>query len=246
MEVIKVGGEVLDRVEDLARIIDDTIVVHGGGPKVSDVMERMGLEPRFVRGLRVTDRRTLEVVIMVLAGLVNKRLVAELRSEGVNALGLSGIDGGLLIAEKRLEVVDGEEVDLGYVGDVKRVNSELLESLLNVGYVPVIAPLGVGEDGTVYNVNADTAAGAIAGAVRADRLVLLTDVPGVMGDLSDPETLIERVHPEDIEKLEEDGIVTGGMVPKLEAAKMAVEAGCREAVITNLDGLLEGKGTIVR
>ncbi|WP_456482357.1 acetylglutamate kinase [Methanopyrus sp.] len=246
MEVIKVGGEVLDRISDLARVVDDdSILVHGGGPEVSDVMERMGLEPKFVRGLRVTDGETLRVVMMVLAGLVNKRLVAGLRSEGINALGLSGVDGGLLVVEKVSEV-NGESVDLGYVGEVKRVNAELLGSLLDGGYVPVVAPLGVGEDGTVYNVNADTAAGAIAGAVRADRLVLLTDVPGVLEDLNDPDTVIERVHPEEVEELERKGIITGGMVPKLEAAKTAVESGCREAVITNLEGLLEGKGTIVR
>ncbi|MEO2240584.1 MAG: acetylglutamate kinase [Euryarchaeota archaeon] len=247
VEVIKVGGEVLDRVDRLAEALpDEAVIVHGGGPEISRTMEELGLEPRFVKGLRVTDGETLRVVIMVLAGHVNKRLVAGLRAHGVDAVGLSGVDGGLLLAEKRVERVDGEEVDLGYVGDVKGVNVDLLRALLRDGRVPVIAPLGVDERGTIYNVNADTAAGAIAAEAGADRLVLLTDVPGVLEDVDDPDSVIERLTPEEARRLRREGVIRGGMIPKVEAAVRAVESGCREAVVTNLSGLLSGEGTVIR
>ncbi len=247
MEVIKVGGEVLDRVDRLAEALrDETILVHGGGPEVSRVMEELGLEPKFVRGLRVTDEETLRVVTMVLAGSINKRLVAGLRAHGIDAVGLSGVDGGLLLAEKRVERVDGEEVDLGYVGDVKAVNVRLLRSLLEDGRVPVVAPLGVDERGTIYNINADTAAGAIAAEAEADRLVLLTDVPGVLEDVDDPNSVIDRLTPEEARDLQREGVIKGGMIPKVEAALRAVEGGCREAIVTNLSGLLNGEGTVIR
>jgi len=247
--VIKLGGNVLEKVDELAgaiRDVGDVVVVHGGGPVISEVMERMGLEPRFVKGLRVTDENTLEVVLMTLAGLVNKRLVAGLIGAGIKAVGISGADGPILVVEKRTEVVDGEEVDLGLVGDPVEVRIDPLVSLLDSGYVPVLAPLGVDREGTLYNVNADTAAGAVASALDADEVVFVTDVPGVLEDVDDPSSVIDEITVDDFEKLVEEGVVKGGMIPKVEAAIRAVEMGCVRARITNLDGLREGKGTVVR
>ncbi len=249
MIVIKVGGEVLDAVDALAETVqelDRVVLVHGGGPVVSEVMDRMGLEPRFVRGLRVTDEETLKVVLMTLGGLVNKELVAGLIKHGVKAVGISGVDGPVLVVEKKEEEVDGEKVDLGFVGEPVEVKVDLLTNLVEGGYVPVVAPLGISREGDVYNVNADTAAGAIAAALGAEEVVFITDVPGVLKDVDDPTTVMSEITVDEVEELVEEGVVSGGMIPKVEAAVRAVEMGCGRARITNLEGLAEGTGTVVK
>ena len=227
------------------------IVVHGGGPQINDMLKRLNIKSEFIDGLRVTDGATMEVVEMVLAGSINKHIVGAIQAAGGNAVGLSGRDAGLMLAKKQLMHKDGKTIDLGFVGDPEAVNAQALKTLAAGGLVPVIAPIGYGEDGQTYNINADTAAGAIAAAVGASRLLLLTDVAGVLDKSS---KLIENLTVEQTRALMSDGTISGGMIPKLETCIEAVEKGVDAAVI--LDGrvphslLLEiftphGVGTLV-
>jgi len=227
------------------------IVVHGGGPQINDMLKRLNIKSEFIDGLRVTDTATMEVVEMVLAGSINKHIVGAIQAVGGAAVGLSGRDAGLLLAKKQLMQKDGKAVDLGFVGDPEMVNPQVLKTLAAGGLVPVIAPVGYGEDGKTYNINADTAAGAIAAAVGASRLLLLTDVAGVLDKSS---KLIENLTVAETRALMSDGTISGGMIPKLETCIEAVEQGVDAAVI--LDGrvphslLLEiftphGVGTLV-
>ena len=243
-QVIKVGGNELDDpafVEGLVRAVkglsEPPLLVHGGGKEIRSLQERLGLEPQYVDGLRVTDLESLAVVQMVLAGRVNKRLVAALTAQGVDAFGMSGVDRGAVKAEK-LEHPSG---DLGWVGRVVAVRSEVFTRLLDDGITPVLSPICWGPDGSMFNVNADHVALAVAGALAAASLVFVSNVPGVLVN----DQLIEHATPAQAEDLIADGVIFGGMVPKVRSALEAVAGGVTAVRITNLQGLTQGTGTIV-
>nr|WP_077395267.1 acetylglutamate kinase [Bombella intestini] len=233
------------------------IVVHGGGPQINSMMKRLGVESRFIDGLRVTDREMIDVIEMVLSGTVNKQVADLISHAGALAVGISGRDGRLIQASRlvhyhRTDENENEAVDLGFVGKPERVDPRVLYALLGAGLIPVVAPLGAGEEGEIYNINADTAAGAVAGAVRASRLLMLTDVPGVLDENGQR---IEELTAEEARRLIREGHITGGMIPKVETCLKAVQAGAKAAVI--LDGrvphtcLLElftkaGQGTLIK
>lgn len=240
--VVKYGGAAMvdDRLK--AQVMQDIVLlrtvgikpvlVHGGGKEVSEVMQRMGLQPRFAGGLRVTDAETMEIVEMVLAGTTNKGIVSLIHRVGGKAVGLSGKDGNLLVATKLTP--DGK--DIGYVGEVEQVNPEVIEVLSGAGYIPVISSVAIGDDGHSYNVNADHAAGAIAGALKAEKLIVLTDVPGVLANRNDPSSLISEMNIAEAEELLRNGKAESGMVPKLEACISALRDGVQRAHI--IDGRL--------
>ncbi len=207
------------------------IVVHGGGPQIGEMLKRLSIQSSFVDGLRVTDAATMEVVEMVLAGSINKQVVSAINAAGGHAVGLSGKDDNLLMAKPATLVKDGKPVDLGLVGEPDRVNPRILKSLEDAGIIPVIAPVGFGPDGQTYNINADTAAGAIAVAIDAARLLMLTDVPGVLDKSG---KMIPQLTTGEVRALTADGTISGGMIPKLETCLMAVEGGVEAAVV--LDG----------
>jgi acetylglutamate kinase len=203
------------------------VIVHGGGPDISRYSDRLGLEVRFVQGLRVTDAPTMELVKMVLVGKINKEIVAQLHLAGAPAVGLAGDDGGLIEAEKA-ESADG---DLGFVGRVARIDPWVLEELHR--FVPVVASVGVGEDGQSYNINADTVAGRLAGALRARKAIFLTDVKGIMRDVGDPSSLISECRMGDLRALMDSGAVGQGMIPKLEAVGDALDSGVGAAHVVD-------------
>jgi acetylglutamate kinase len=205
------------------------IVVHGGGPEISDAMHKMGKEPQFVGGLRVTDAETMEIVEMVLAGKTNKGIVAHLNQQGAMAVGLSGKDGNLIVAEK--ETTKG---DIGFVGRVTQINPALLHTLAAAGYIPVISTVAVGTGGESYNVNADTVAGELAAALGAVRLVMMTDVEGIYQDFADKDSLIKEMSAKDARQLITDGHVDRGMIPKVDACILAINGGVEKATI--IDG----------
>jgi len=234
------------------------VVVHGGGPQIGEMLNKLGVKTEFVDGLRVTDKSTAEVAEMVLSGAINKQLVGWIAGAGGKALGVSGKDGNLVTARKLERTVRDPDsnieraLDLGFVGEPAQVDTTILDTAVSAGMIPIIAPIAAGEDGHTYNINADTMAGAIAGALGAARLFLLTDVAGVLDKQG---TLLTDVDPARIAELQQDGTISGGMIPKLETCVAAVEAGCEAAVV--LDGrvphamLLEffterGAGTLIR
>lgn len=202
------------------------VVVHGGGKEISNLLSRLGIESQFVNGFRVTDGETMNVVEMVLGGSINKRIVATFQKHGISAVGLTGVDGGLLKVRQKNE-------ELGRVGEVTEVNAYLLEQLLDSGVVPVLAPIGIDEQGVRYNINADSAAGAIAGALQAEKLVLLTDVPGIMLDTTTGKRVLNQITPGGIQHLLKEGQITGGMVPKVQACLQALDAGAKHVHILN-------------
>ncbi len=239
--VIKYGGNAMVDAE-LARIFARDIVllrqvgilpivVHGGGPQIGDMLKRLNIESRFVDGLRVTDEAAIEIVEMILSGTINKRIVSALNEAGGHAAGISGKDDNLLSAKPAKLIKDGQSINLGLVGEPDKVNPNIIAHMEKGGLIPVIAPVGFGPGGKTYNINADTAAGAIAGAVGAARLLLLTDVPGVLDKSGQ---LIPDMTASQARALAADGTISGGMIPKLETCLMAVERGVEAAVI--LDG----------
>ena len=245
--VVKYGGHAMgdpelarDFAEDvvlLKAVGINPVVVHGGGPQIGAMLKKLGVESKFVDGLRVTDKATAEVAEMVLSGAINKELVSWIAGAGGKALGISGKDGGLVTATKVQRTTKDPEsnieqaVDLGFVGEPTSVDVTLIETASAAGMIPVIAPIAPGADGETYNINADTMAGAIAAALGAARLFLLTDVAGV---LDKDKNLLTDLTPADIAALQADGTISGGMIPKLETCIHAVEAGCEAAVV--LDG----------
>ncbi|HEY0269425.1 MAG TPA: acetylglutamate kinase [Sphingomonas sp.] len=266
--VIKYGGHAMGDPELARSFADDVvllkavginpIVVHGGGPQIGSMLKRLGVESRFVDGLRVTDAETAQIAEMVLAGSINKEIVGWIGAAGGRAVGICGKDAGLVTAEKvaraEADKLQGIErhVDLGFVGEPKHVDRAILDQLVAAGIIPVIAPIAAGADGHTYNINADTMAGAIAAAVGAARLFMLTDIAGVMDK---QRNLLSDLTPADIAALREDGTISGGMIPKIETCVSAIRGGVDAAVI--LDGrirhamLLEiftrkGAGTLVR
>jgi acetylglutamate kinase len=213
-----------------------TAIVHGGGPKISAMMEKMGKKPKFVQGQRVTDEETMDIVEMVLGGLVNKEIVSLINNHGGKAVGLSGKDGGLIKAKKKLiknsDRTGLEEIiDLGLVGEVTNIDPQILISLKNEGFIPVVSPVGVGPKGETLNINADYVAAAVAAALKAEKLILLTDVPGI---LDKNEKIISTLKKTQIKKLIENGTITGGMLPKVQACLKALEGGVAKTHI--IDG----------
>ncbi len=244
--VIKYGGaaQVKDELKDsfakdivmLNFIGIRTAIVHGGGPKISAMMERMGKKPKFVQGQRVTDKETMDIVEMVLGGLVNKEIVSLINSHGGKAVGLSGKDGELIKAKKKLikktaETGADEIIDIGLVGEVTNIDPHIIVSLEREGFIPVISPVGVGPNGETLNINADYVASSIASAIQAEKLILLTDVPGIIGR---NDKIISTLRKQQIKKLINNGTITGGMLPKVQSCVKAIEGGVSKTHI--IDG----------
>ena len=266
--VIKYGGNAMAENELVESFCNDIVflkqsglkpvIVHGGGPQIGSMLERLGIKTKFEAGMRITDENTLEVVEMVLAGKINKDIASKINSAGGKAVGVSGKDSSMIIAEKLTKQKNLDEsniekiIDLGFVGVPKKINNEIIETLITDDFIPVIAPLGVGEDGKTYNINADTVAGAIASSLKSKRLLILTDVKGV---LDSDQNLIKEADEEKIAKMIDTGEVSGGMIPKINTCLDSVRDGVDAAVI--VDGrvkhavLLElftdhGAGTLIR
>ncbi len=255
--VIKYGGNAMINEELKQQVMEDiallwligvkVVLIHGGGPEISETMKRLGKKSKFVNGLRVTDRETVDIVQMVLAGKVNKTLVNLLQMKGGHAVGLSGIDGGILEATMKDEA-------LGYVGEVTKIRTQPITDLLEKGYIPVISTIASDRQGNTYNINGDTAAASIAGALGAERLIMMTDIAGLLRDKDDPSTLIPAVTVSEAKQLFEEGVISGGMIPKVDCCIEAIEKGVRHVVI--MDGRVphsilmelltdEGAGTMV-
>ncbi|MBR6219729.1 MAG: acetylglutamate kinase [Clostridia bacterium] len=256
--VVKYGGNAMVNEQLKQQVMEDVVLlwligvkvvlVHGGGPEISQIMGKLGKEAVFVDGLRVTDRETVDIVQMVLAGKINKTLVNLLEMHGSQAMGISGMDGRLIEAEMRDE-------RLGFVGEVTKVNIAPVTDLLEKGYIPVISTLGCDRQGNAYNINGDTAAAHVAGALGAERLIMLSDIPGLLRDKDDPSTLIPELTITEAHALREQGVISGGMIPKVECCIQAIRQGVKKVII--MDGRVphsilmelltdEGAGTMVR
>lgn len=235
--VVKYGGNamtndklkhaVMEDIVMLSTVGIKVVLVHGGGPEINDMLKRVGKESKFVNGLRYTDEETVDIVQMVLAGKVNKDLVSMLESHGGTAIGLCGLDGNLIEAEQL-------DPDLGLVGEITEVDPKIIQNALDNGYIPVISTIGRGKDGTVYNINADTAAARIAAEMGAPSLILLTDIKGLLEDKDDENTIIRTVGVSEVPFLKKQGIITGGMIPKIDCCVEAVRRGVKQANI--IDG----------
>ena len=235
--VIKYGGSAMVNEEIKDSVMRDivllnligvkVVLVHGGGPEITEMLQRVGKESKFVNGLRVTDAETVEIVQMVLAGKVNKSLVNLIQNKGGKAIGLSGMDGHLIEAKVR-------DPELGFVGEITKVNVQPLLDMLDKGYIPVVSTLGCDNDGNVYNINADTAAARIAGALHAECLISMTDICGILRDKDDPGTLIPEIGVNEAPELVRQGVINGGMIPKVECCINAIEWGVQKVFI--LDG----------
>lgn len=255
--VVKYGGnamideglkqQVMEDIVLLWLIGVKVVLVHGGGPEINDLMTRLGKKAEFVDGLRVTDKETVDIVQMVLAGKVNKTLVNLLETKGGKAMGISGMDGQLIVA-------DFKDERLGYVGEIKKINIEPVTDLLEKGYIPVISTVGCDMSGNTYNINGDTAAAHVAGALGAERLIMMTDIAGILRDKDDPSTLIPEVSVAEAAELRKEGVISGGMIPKVECCIEAINHGVENVII--MDGRVphsilmelltdEGAGTMV-
>lgn len=248
--VIKYGGNAMINDDLKDKVMQDValmkfvgirvVIVHGGGPEITQFLKKVGKESSFVSGLRVTDEETVEIAEMVLDGKINSEIVTLLNRRGLRAVGLSGKDAGLIQAEKKLATVyeDGEKtkVDIGYVGKAKHIDITIVEDLLNQNYVPVIAPIGVGENGESYNINADYVAADIAGALKAEKLLLLTDTEGVYKDFDDKSTFISTLRADEARQMIKEGVIAGGMIPKVEACLRSIVGGTKKTHI--IDGRL--------
>lgn len=255
--VIKYGGNAMINESLKKQVMEDivllwligvkVVLVHGGGPEINDLMNKLGKKAEFVDGLRVTDKETVDIVSMVLAGKVNKSLVNLLQVQGGNVMGVSGIDGKLIEAKVKND-------KLGYVGEITKVNIEPVEGILEYGYIPVISTVACDKKGNTYNINGDTAAAFIAGALKAERLIMMTDIAGVLMDKDDPSTLIPELTVTQAQKLKEEGVIAGGMIPKVDCCVEAIKMGVEN--VTIMDGRIphsilmelltaEGAGTMV-
>ena len=256
--VVKYGGNAMVNEQLKQQVMEDVVLlwligvkvvlVHGGGPEISQTMKALGKEAVFVDGLRVTDRETVDIVQMVLAGKINKTLVNLLEMKGGQAMGISGMDGRLIEAEIKDE-------RLGYVGEITHINIKPVTDLLEKGYIPVISTLGCDREGNAYNINGDTAAARVAGALEAERLIMLSDIPGLLWDKDDPSTLIPEVSVIEAARLRQEGVISGGMIPKMECCVEAIRRGVKKVII--MDGRVphsilmelltdEGAGTMVK
>ena len=241
--VIKYGGSAMTDISFKEKVIEDIalmkyvgmkpVIVHGGGPSINRVLDQMGIESNFVNGMRVTNQETMDTVEMVLSGNVNKSIVSLLGSHEIKTIGISGKDGKLFTAEK----LKTESIDLGHVGYISKIDTSLLEVLLNNNYTPVIAPIASDLNGKTYNINADMAASAVASALKAQKLIYISDIPGILLDVSDESTLIHKANIKEIENYKSVGIISGGMIPKVDYALEAVEKGVSSVHI--LDGRVE-------
>ena len=255
--VIKYGGNAMINETLKQQVMEDiallwligvkVVLVHGGGPEISQTMEKFGKEAKFVNGLRVTDKETVDIVQMVLAGKINKTLVNLIQMKGGHAMGLSGIDGGIIEATMKDEA-------LGYVGKITKIRPQPIEALLEKNYIPVISTVASDHQGNTYNINGDTAAARIAGALHAERLIMMTDIAGILMDKDDPSTLIPHITVAEARKLYDSGVISGGMIPKVDCCIDAIEHGVENVVI--MDGRIphsilmelltdEGAGTMV-
>lgn len=255
--VVKYGGNAMINQQLKEQVMEDivllwligvkVVLVHGGGPEISDTMSKLGKKAEFVNGLRVTDKETVDIVQMVLAGKVNKTLVNMLEMKGGKAMGISGIDGRLIEAEFKDE-------RLGYVGNITDINIQPVTDLLEKGYIPVVSTVACDENGNIYNINGDTAAARIAGALEAERLIMMTDIAGILRDKDDPSTLIPKITVEEARSLYEQNVISGGMIPKVDCCIDALSHGVNNVVI--MDGRIphsilmelltdEGAGTMV-
>ena len=256
--VVKYGGNAMVNEQLKQQVMEDVVLlwligvkvvlVHGGGPEISQTMAALGKEAVFVDGLRVTDRETVDIVQMVLAGKINKTLVNLLEMKGGQAMGISGMDGRLIEAELKDE-------RLGFVGEITHINIKPVTDLLEKGYIPVISTLGCDREGNAYNINGDTAAARVAGALGAERLIMLSDIPGLLRDKDDPTTLIPELSVMEAARLRQEGVISGGMIPKMECCVEAIRRGVRKVII--MDGRVphsilmelltdEGAGTMVK
>ena len=255
--VVKYGGNAMINEQLKQQVMEDivllwligvkVVLVHGGGPEISETMEKLGKKAQFVDGLRVTDKETVDIVQMVLAGKVNKSLVNLLQTKGGHAVGLSGIDGGIIEAKIKNEA-------LGFVGQITKIRTQPITDLLEKNYIPVISTVASDRQGNVYNINGDTAAAYIAGALGAERLIMMTDIAGILTDKDDPSTLIPHITIEEARKLYDSGVISGGMIPKVDCCIEALEKGVNNVII--MDGRIphsilmelltdEGAGTMV-
>ena len=255
--VVKYGGNAMINESIKQQVMEDIVLlwligvkivlVHGGGPEINEIMAKLGKRPEFVDGLRVTDKETVDIVQMVLAGKVNKTLVNLLESKGGKAMGISGMDGRLIEAKMKNE-------KLGYVGAITKINIAPVTDLLEKGYIPVVSTVGCDIDGNTYNINGDTAAAYIAGALGAERLIMMTDIAGLLRDKDDPNTLIPRITIPEAEALQREGVISGGMIPKVDCCIEAINEGVNTVII--MDGRVphsilmelltdEGAGTMV-
>lgn len=249
--VIKYGGNAMVNNELKAKVMEDIalmkyvgirpVVVHGGGPDITGFLQKIGKKSEFVSGLRVTDEETVQIAEMVLVGKVNTEIVSLLNHRGVKAVGLSGKDAELIRAKKKLaEVYEGETVrmvDIGFVGEVEKINVDILNDLLDQDYIPVIAPIGVGENNESYNINADYVAAEVAGALHAEKLLLLTDIEGIYKDYHDKTTFVSTLTQDEAKEMIKDGTIAGGMIPKVEACLCSLAAGAGKTHI--IDGRLD-------
>lgn len=237
--VIKYGGNAMENEQLKQNVMEDVVLlsevgvklvlVHGGGPDINQTLHMVGKESRFVNGLRYTDKETMDIVQMVLAGKTNKNLVNMISKLHAKAVGISGMDGHIIEAQKMVS-----ENDLGYVGQIVKIHPELIFKLIDDGYIPVVASVGTDCQGNIYNVNADLAASAIAGALNAENMIFVSNVPGVLKNPEDEDSIMTNIHISDVPKLEEDGIITGGMIPKVECCVDCVRQGVKKTVI--IDG----------
>ena len=217
-------------VEDVALMTSvgiKVVIVHGGGPEINKWVKKTGGENKFIKGLRVTDSATMEIVEMVLSGNVNKRLSSSLSIRGLNAIGISGKDSNLIQAKKKFVYEDNQKIDIGFVGEVVNINTEILFNLLKSNYIPVISPIGSDKEGNSYNINADYAAAFISGVLKAEKLLIMTDIDGVYTDITDPSTLLSSITVEETKEFIDKGIVYGGMIPKLECCVAAINKGTK-------------------
>lgn len=241
--VVKYGGNAMLNEELKKSVIKDIVlmklvgilpvIVHGGGPEINKMLGQIDKQPEFIKGLRVTDEETMEIVEMVLSGKVNKEIVMNIQNQGFNAAGISGKDGNTLKARKKL--IDGQ--DAGLIGEVAEVNPQLIKTLIENDFIPVIAPTGMDEFGNTYNINADYAAAAIAGALEAEKLVFLTDIEGVLKDINDKKSIISNMTVSEAQKLIDGGVIAGGMIPKVDCCIEGVKKGVKTVHI--LDGRVE-------
>ena len=248
--VVKYGGNAMINEELKQSVFQDIVlmklvgmnpvVVHGGGPEITSMLKRLGKETRFVNGLRYTDREVMEIAEMVLVGKINKEIVAGINYHGGNAFGMCGKDGGMIVAEKYFQTIysdtgEEEKVDIGFVGQIKTIDKTVLVDVIEQGYIPVIAPIAIGEDQETYNINADFMAGEVAAALKADKFVLLTDTEGIYSENDNGDkTIFNSLHVDDIKQLIQGGGISGGMIPKVECCVNALDKGVNKVHI--IDG----------
>lgn len=262
--VVKYGGSIMKNPAAITAFIEDVaalrqagariVIVHGGGPGITRFLDRMGIASSFVKGLRVTDKESVEIVEMVLSGQVNKDLAYKLSKAGVKAVGISGRDNNLIEAEKMYLQDNGEKLDIGFVGEVVHINEAIISDLLEMGYVPVISPIACDKDGHTYNINADYAAAAIAAALEASYLVYLSDVEGLYTDIHDENSFVPAITVEEIVKLIREGVITGGMIPKMDCCIKAIQNGTKNVCLidgrknNSLSGFFNGdqSGTLIK